>query len=197
MAGTDHADLANKCKKYLKFVYLGTCLLTICLSIAGISVAQTQLIVSQQLFIVILFFCLLSLLIHGVYKLLKGSGTSKYQISDKKNKSSGKMKKKKERSETDKADTAGKVGTENKAFDAEKGENKDEKWVKNYVPYDEYPAGSSISVESETGEKKRREEERGEKEEKVETIGEIKDEKWKQNYVPYEEENTENKNNEE
>ena len=34
------------------------------------------------------------------------------------------MKKKKERSETDKAETGGKVGTENKAFDAEKGENK-------------------------------------------------------------------------
>ena len=55
----------------------------------------------------------------------------------------------------------------------------------------------SFSFIIETGEKKRREEERGEKEEKVETIGEIKDEKWKQNYVPYEEENTENKNNEE
>ena len=47
-----------------------------------------------------------------------------------------------------------------------------------------------------TGEEKRREEERGEKE--VETVGEIKDEKWKANYVPYEEntENTENKTQE-
>merc|ERR1711973_659757 len=145
----DQSDLADKCKKYLKFVYWGICILVICLSIAGISVAQTQLLVSQRLFIVILFFCFLALLLQGVYKLLKGSGQSKYEISERK------MKK-------------------------EQGaEKKQEKWVKNYVPYDEYPAGDTITVESETGEEKRREEEKGEKEEK--------EEKWKENYVPYEE----------
>ena len=48
-----------------------------------------------------------------------------------------------------------KAGTENKAFDAEKGE-KEEKWVKNYVPYDEYPAGNTVAVQNETGSHKKR-----------------------------------------
>merc|ERR1711973_452592 len=140
----DQSDLADKCKKYLKFVYWGICILVICLSIAGITVAQTQLLVSQRLFIVILFFCFLALLLQGVYKLLKGSGQSKYEISERK------MRQEKE--------GVPESGVENKGFDAEKGD-KEEKWVKNYVPYDEYPAGDTITVESETGEEKRREEE--------------------------------------
>ena len=106
------------------------------------------------------------------------------QISDKK--AGGKKKK---TSTADKTDGKPKEikGQENKAFDAEKGpdtsaagEKKEEdKWVKNYVPYDEYPAGKAdtISVENE-GEQKRRVEEKGEKE---------SEEKWKENYVPYEE----------
>jgi len=153
--------------------------LTICLSIAGISVAQTQIVVAQNLFIVILFFCLLALFMQGVYKLLKTNGTSKYEISDKK---SGK----KMRKETKKEDAKeSKEGKENHAFDAEKGEGKEEKWVKNYVPYDEYPDGraDSVTVEAE-GEQKRRDEEKGEKENK----DDVKDEKWKANYVPYEKE---------
>ena len=69
------------------------------------------------------------------------------------------------------------------------GEGKEEKWVKNYVPYDEYPDGraDSVTVEAE-GEHKRREEEKGEKEDKDNKDNkDEKDEKWKENYVPYEE----------
>ena len=36
--------------------------------------------VAQNLFIVILFFCLLALFMQGVYKLLKTNGTSKYEV---------------------------------------------------------------------------------------------------------------------
>merc|ERR1711973_843883 len=158
----DQSDLADKCKKYLKFVYWGICILVICLSIAGITVAQTQLLVSQRLFIVILFFCFLALLLQGVYKLLKGSGQSKYEISERK------MKKEQGAEKRQEKEGVPESGVENKGFDAEKGD-KEEKWVKNYVPYDEYPAGDTITVESETGEEKR------------------KEEKWKENYVPYEE----------
>merc|ERR1711962_1240424 len=95
-------------------------------------------------------------------------------------------KKKKASNTADKTDGEPKEikGQENKAYDAEKGpdagEKKEEdKWVKNYVPYDEYPAGKAdtISVENE-GEQKRRVDEKGEKE---------SEEKWKENYVPYEE----------
>merc|ERR1712131_371245 len=178
---TDHSEMADKCKKYLKFVFWGICLLTICLSIAGISIAHTKIKVAQDLFIVILFFCLLAVFLQGVYKLLKTTGTSKYEISDKK--AGGK---KKATSTVDKTDSGRlkKRGQGNKAIDAEKGpaEKEEDKWVKNYVPYDEYPAGKAdtISVENE-GEQKRRVEEKGEKE------TEEKEEKWKENYVPYEE----------
>merc|ERR1711962_651806 len=180
----DHSDLADKCKKYLKFVFWGICILIICLSIAGISVAQTHLLVSQRLFIVILFFCFFAILLQGVQKLLKGTGQSKYEISERKMKSAetGGAEK---RIPKQQVDASGQAGMENKAFDAtEKGE-KEEKWVKNYVPYDQYPEGKAdtVTVESETtGEEKRREEEKGEKGE-----GDQKDEKWKENYVPYEE----------
>merc|ERR1740128_1200626 len=87
-----------------------------------------------------------------------------------------------------------KEGKENHAFDAEKGEGKEEKWVKNYGPYDEYPDGraDNVTVEAE-GEQKRRDEEKGAKETKEgkenhafdAEKGEGKEEKWVKNYVPY------------
>ena len=91
------------------------------------------------------------------------------------------MKKKKEKKNIDEVDTTvvekRENGVENKGFDSEKAERKNkteetEKWVKNYVPYEEYPAVKvdSISVENEVRqeveekEEESKEEEKGEKE---------------------------------
>ena len=74
------------------------------------------------------------------------------------------------------------AGVDNKGFDVEKGDVKEDKWVKNYVPYDDYPAGETApaaATDSDSGEEKRRVEEKGEKGQD--------EEKWKENYVPYEE----------
>ena len=93
------------------------------------------------------------------------------------------MKRKKDKKNIDEVDTTARRenGVENKGFDSEKAERKNkteetEKWVKNYVPYEEYPVVKvdTISVENEVSqeveekEEESKEEEKGEKEAKEE-----------------------------
>lgn len=152
---------------------------------------------NRDIYITILVFSLICLLIELTFRFLRKSGAqSKYEVSERKEENS---EKKVEKKETSAAVTN---GVENKGFDVEKADpsadpTKDEKWVKNYVPYEDYPDGKAadtVTVESDTtGEEKRREEEKGEKENKDEGEGEKgeKDEKWKENYVPHNEEDKE------
>jgi len=189
----EHSKYADKHQQHRKVFYLLVCVLTVVLSIAGITIAGTDVNASRDIYIAILVFSLICLMVELTFRLLRKSGAqSKYEVSERKEESS---EKKVEKKETSAAVTN---GVENKGFDVEKADPTDEKWVKNYVPYGDNPDGKAagiddtVTVESDngvTGEEKRREEEKGEKENKKE--GEEKDEKWKENYVPHSEEEKE------
>jgi len=182
----EHSKYADKHQQHRKIFYLFVCVLTVVLSIAGITIASTDVNASRDIYIAILVFSLICLMVELTFRLLRKSGAqSKYEVSERKEEASEKKLEKKE---------AGAVtnGVENKGFDVEKGEGQEEKWVKNYVPYGDNPDGKSadtVNTVTETdndvtGEEKRREEEKGEKENKKEGEG---DEKWKENYVPHSE----------
>merc|ERR1712212_1207627 len=113
---------------------------------------------AQDLFICIIIFSILAILLALFVKFQKSGDQSKYEISEKTEKTS--------------------KGLDNVAFDGEKKE----KWMDNYVPYGQFPKGNSIedgvTVENEKESKSQ---------EKV-TDSNKEDEKWKENYVPYEEE---------
>ena len=75
---------------------------------------------------------------------------------------------------------AGKAGQDNAGFDGEKG-GKKEKWADNYIPYGQFPKGTSV------------EEVRIENEKENKSVEKVlkEDEKWKEAYVPFEGENKE------
>lgn len=189
----EHSKYADKYQQHRKIFYLCVCVLTVILSIVGICM-HTNLQVSQDIYIAILVFSLICLIIELTFRLLRNSGAqSKYEVNENKKDDASEKKVEKKESSVVAAN-----GVENKAFDAEKGDgNKEEKWVKNYVPFEDYPDGGkaadTVTVESDTTEQKRREEEKGEKENKDEAKPKEGDEKWKDNYVAYEEEAENNK----
>lgn len=133
------------------------------LSIAGIPMAQDM--TAHVLFIVILVLTILAFLISlMVYCVTKKTSKSDYDVNKKQSKG----------------------GKDNKAFRAEEGKGNaevkgakktGEKWVNNYVPFGDYPAGEVNQIAT------------------VESENEVKngDPKWKKNYVPYQEENDQQK----
>jgi len=182
MSEKSTTSMADKIKKVLKPVLGFLCVLVTILAIAGAAISAypgevdtskvqvttleagadiiEKLKTAQDLFICIIIFSIIALLLALFVKFQKSGDQSKYEISEKNEKAS--------------------KGLDNVAFDGEKGVK--EKWMDNYVPYGQFPKGSSIeeevSVENEKDNKTL---------EKV-TDSNKDDEKWKENYVPYEEE---------
>merc|ERR1712183_777920 len=153
----------EKIKKVHKPLIMGLTVLVFILSIAGIAAAGTGK-VQQDIFISITVFSLIAILI-ALYVKFSGSGdASKYEINEK----------------PEKPAAAGKAGQDNAGFDGEKG-GKKEKWADNYIPYGQFPKGTSV------------EEVRIENEKENKSVEKVlkEDEKWKEAYVPFEGENKE------
>merc|ERR1711874_864146 len=177
-------SMADKMKKMLKPVLGFPCVLVTILAIAGAAISAfpgevsvsketgdhiatvgapseltSKLKTAQDLFICIII-SILALLLALFVKLQKSGDQSKYEINEKSEKAS--------------------KGLDNVAFDGEKGVK--EKWMDNYVPYGQFPKGSSIEEEVVV------ENEKDSKTQEKVTDSNKEDEKWKENYVPYEDE---------
>lgn len=142
------------------------------LAIGGI--AQAQLLEAQHLFVAILVLVLFVLVVTALLFLRsfcakrKADGVNNYDINGAEGGKGGRAV----------TSTSSKVGVANAGYSgAEAG--KSEKWVSNYVPYGDLPAGTVTSVTS------------------VEVTSEVNGEaKWKKNYVEYKEEEKKDSNKE-
>merc|ERR1711878_100716 len=89
----------------------------------GETILGQQMKKAQDLFIVTIVFSLFALFLGGAAHMGHGSNSTKYEVNEKRDK---------EKKGVDNSGFDGK-----KEADIEKGDEKDEKWKNNYVPYDE------------------------------------------------------------
>jgi len=148
-----------------KFMY--PLLWVICIVVAGLSIAgisNAQLPQSQHFFIVILVLILFIGLLSAAAYSSRSKSNYNYEVNEEAVKPT--------------------KGRENQAFQAEEGKaapgekpGAQQKWVSNYVPYGDLPAGSasaSVTAENETAAPA------------ASTSNGI-EQKWKKNYVPFKE----------
>lgn len=90
---------------------------------ASLTEVARSLKIAQDLFITTIVFSLFALFLGGAAHMGHGSNSTKYEVNEKRDK---------EKKGVDNSGFDGKKET-----DIEKGDEKDEKWKNNYVPYDE------------------------------------------------------------
>lgn len=142
------------------------------LAIGGIG--KAQLLEAQHLFTAILVLTLFVLVLTALLFLRsfcakrKAGGVNNYDINGAENAKGGRA-----------VTSTSKAGVANAGYAAGGEGAKNEKWVSNYVPYGDLPAGTVTSVTS------------------VEVTSEVNGEaKWKKNYVEYKEEEKKDSNKE-